>query len=53
MPLASEKKLTSHAADHLPGGLYANPSFAKEAAAQLIGDATNDRVESIFGMLDR
>ncbi|KAL5005166.1 hypothetical protein ScPMuIL_018622 [Solemya velum] len=53
MAKAGMEKLASHAEEHLPGGLYYEPSPAAEEAARTIGEATNDRIESMFGMLDR
>lgn len=47
------EKLASHAEEHLPGGEYHIPSAKSEQAAATIGEATNDRIESMFGMLDR
>ncbi|KAL3860428.1 hypothetical protein ACJMK2_010552 [Sinanodonta woodiana] len=53
MAKAGQEKLRSHAEEHLDGGLYAVPTPAMVKAANTIGDATNDRIESLFGMLDR
>lgn len=53
MAAAGKRKLEDHSVEHLPGGQYANPSPEMVKAAQTIGEATNDRIESMFGMLDR
>jgi hypothetical protein len=53
MCAAAASKLTAHALEHLPGSKYADPSATDVAAANLLGTATNDRVESCFGLLDR
>ncbi|KAL3847117.1 hypothetical protein ACJMK2_018047 [Sinanodonta woodiana] len=50
---AGQEKLRSHEEEHLYGGLYAVPTHAMVKAANTFGDATNDRIESFFGMLDR
>ena len=53
MAKAGMEKLASHAEEHLPGGLYYHPTAEMEEAARTIGEATNDRIESMFGQLDR
>ncbi|KAL3852200.1 hypothetical protein ACJMK2_015873 [Sinanodonta woodiana] len=53
MAKAGQEKLRSQAEEHLDGGIYAAPTPAMVKAANTIGDATNDRIESLFGMLDR
>jgi len=53
MACAGFEKLRDHAVEHLPGGEFANPTPHVVKAANTIGEATNDRIESMFGMLDR
>ena len=47
------EKLHAHSEEHLSGGVYDDPTPAMVNAANTIGEATNDRIESLFGMLDR
>jgi len=53
MAKAGMEKLHAHAEEHLSGGVYDDPTPAMVNAANTIGEATNDRIESLFGMLDR
>jgi len=53
MVSAGREKLLSHAEEYLPVGIYATPSDRAIEAANTIRDATNDVIESTFGMLDR
>ncbi|XP_078586096.1 uncharacterized protein LOC144867965 [Branchiostoma floridae x Branchiostoma japonicum] len=48
---AGAEKLKQHAFEHLRGGEYHNPTTEHKEAAQLIGDATNLRIEQDFGIL--
>ena len=50
---AGKERLQLHASEHLPGGQYEKPSSRDTEVGQLIGSATNDIVESCFGVLDR
>ncbi|OWF51262.1 hypothetical protein KP79_PYT24235 [Mizuhopecten yessoensis] len=50
MVQAGGAKLVSHAEEHLPDGIYANPSTQAISAFNSIGDVTNDIIESTFGM---
>ncbi|XP_070578593.1 uncharacterized protein [Ptychodera flava] len=50
---AGAQKLKDHATEHLPGGLYGDPSLEQHKAASLIPTATNDTCESDFGMLSQ
>jgi hypothetical protein len=50
---AGKHKLQAHAAEHLPGGVYNQPTPTDQAAAHLLSTATNDIIESCFGVLDR
>lgn len=52
MAKAGMEKLHAHAEEHLSGGVYDDPTPAMVNAANTIGEATNDRIESLFGMLD-
>ena len=53
MAKAGKDKLHDHAVEHLQGGQYADPTPSMLNAACTVGEATNDRIESMFGMLDR
>lgn len=53
MAKAGKDKLHDHAVEHLPGGEYAQPTQDMIMVARTVGEATNDRIESMFGMLDR
>ncbi|XP_021351868.1 uncharacterized protein LOC110449368 [Mizuhopecten yessoensis] len=53
MVQAGGAKLVSHAEEHLPDGIYANPSTQAISAFNSIGDVTNDIIESTFGMTGR
>ena len=53
MAAAGKEKLMVHASEHLPGGVYHEPTDGAIAAGNLLGTATNDIVESGFGLLDR
>lgn len=53
MAAAGKEKLMAHASEHLPGGVYYEPTDGAIAAGNLLGTATNDIVESGFGLLDR
>jgi hypothetical protein len=53
MACAGFEKLRDHAVEHLPGGEFANPSPHVVKAANTIGEATNDRIESMFGISDK
>jgi len=52
MAEAGREKLAGHATEHLPGGAFHEPPESAIRAGALLGTATNDTVESGFGMLD-
>ena len=52
MAKAGMEKLHAHV-EHLSGGVYDDPTPAMVNAANTIGEATNDRIESFLGMWDR
>lgn len=53
MTAAGRAKLMSHSVEQLPGGWYFELSSSNLAAASILGSASNDIVESCFGVLDR
>ncbi|KAK7497956.1 hypothetical protein BaRGS_00010827 [Batillaria attramentaria] len=53
MCAARKETLQSHAAQRLPGRMYHAPSEDATAAGILLDSATNDTVESGFGLLCR
>jgi hypothetical protein len=52
MAKTRKDKLHDHAVEHLQGGQNAEPNPMLKAACT-VGEATTDRIESMFGMLDR
>jgi hypothetical protein len=53
MAKARKDKLHDHGVEHLQGGQNAEPNPSMPKAACTVGESTNDRIESMFGMLDR
>ena len=50
MAKAGMEKLHAHAEEHLSGGVYDDPTPAMVNAANTIGEATNDRIESFWNV---